>query len=89
MPQFSSVEISNWISLYLAAALCCAIVMALSSCVTIRGLYRDRIWNNATSLRPALLLLPKICWRWQKLYLLSTPLTLGIVAWFASTLRRS
>jgi hypothetical protein len=34
----------------------------------------------------AALLLPRIWWRWQKLYLLSTPVTLGIIGYFAASL---
>ncbi|WP_347340899.1 hypothetical protein [Sphingomonas lacusdianchii] len=40
-------------------------------------------------MRGAALFLPKVWWRWQKLYLLSTPVTLFIVGWFAATLRWS
>ncbi|SFO44811.1 hypothetical protein [Sphingomonas sp. OK281] len=42
MNQFSEGEITNWIAIYLAAAMCCAIAMAMSVFVTAHGLYRDK-----------------------------------------------
>ena len=86
MNQFSQVEIANWIAIYLAAAMCCAIAMAMSVSVTVHGLYRDRAWEDVRSVRGAVLFLPRAWWRWQKLYLLSTPVTLGIVSYFAATM---
>nr|WP_277925985.1 hypothetical protein [Sphingomonas sp. JXJ CY 53] len=87
--QFTPIEIANWIAIYLAAGLCCGIAMCLSVSVTIHGLWRDRVWNDVRTVRGAALFLPKVWWRWQKLYLLSTPVTLFIVGWFAATLRWS
>lgn len=46
MNQFSQVEIANWIAIYLAAAMCCAIAMAMSVSVTVHGLYRDKTWED-------------------------------------------
>lgn len=90
MNQFSEGEIANWIAIYLAAAMCCAIAMAMSVSVsvsvTVHGLYRDKAWEDVRSVRGAVLFLPKVWWRWQKLYLLSTPVTLGIVSYFAATM---
>jgi hypothetical protein len=39
MNQFSQVDIANWIAIYLPAAMCCAIAMAMSVSVTVHGLY--------------------------------------------------
>lgn len=86
MNQFSPVEIANWVAIYLAAALCCMIAMVLSVSVTVHGLWKDQAWNDVRTLRGAVLFLPKAWWRWQKLYLLSTPVTLGIVGSFAATM---
>lgn len=86
MSQFSSIEIANWIAIYVAAGLCCGIAMVLSVGVTLHGMWRDRAWNDVRSVRGAALFVPKTWWRWQKLYFLSTPVTLGIVLWFALTL---
>lgn len=89
MSQFSAVEIANWTAIYLATALCCGIAMTLSVSVTLHGLWKDRVWSELSSVRGAALFLPKVWWRWQKLYILSTPVTLGIVCWFAATMRWS
>ena len=89
MSQSSPVEIANWIAIYLATALCCAIAMTLSVTVTLSSLWRDRIWDELGSICGAALFLPKVWWRRQKLYILSTPVTLGIMCWFAATMRWS
>lgn len=86
MNQFSPVEIANWVAIYLAAGLCCAIAMTLSVSVTLHGIWKEQAWNDVRTFRGAILLLPKAWWRWQKLYLLSTPVTLGIVGAFAASL---
>ena len=86
MNQFSQVEIANWIAIYLAAAMCCAIAMAISVSVTVHGLYRDKAREDVRSVRGAVLFLPKAWWRWKKLYLLSAPVTFGIVSYFAATM---
>ncbi len=86
MNQLSPLEISNWIAIYLAAGLCCAIAMALSVSFALHGLWRDRAWADAGTVKGAVLFLPKLWWRWQKLYLLSTPVTLGIVCYFAASM---
>ena len=86
MNQFSQIEIANWVAIYLAAGLCCIIAIVFSVCVTVHSLWKAKAWNDVRTLRGALLFLPKAWWRWQKLYLLSTPVTLGIVCSFASTM---
>lgn len=86
MAHLTAVEISNWIAIYLAAGICCAIAMVLSVSMTLHGLWRDRASLDIRSFRGAVLFLPKTWWRWQKLYFLSTPVTLGIVGSFAASL---
>jgi hypothetical protein len=86
MSQFTPLEIANWMAIYLATSLCCAIAMVLSVSVALHGLWNDRIWQDARNVKGAALLLPRIWWRWQKLYLLSTPVTLGIIGYFAASL---
>ena len=86
MSQFSPVEIANWIAIYLAAALCCGIAMVLSVSITLHGLWQDKAWQEVRTVRGAALFLPRAWWRWQKLYLLSTPVTLAIVSYFAATM---
>jgi uncharacterized membrane protein (DUF2068 family) len=87
MAHLSPVEIANWIAIYLAAGMCCAIAMVMSVSVAAHGVWRERAWQEARTLRGAALFMPKLWWRWQKLYFLSTPVTLGIVCYFAATLR--
>lgn len=76
----------NWIAIYAAAGLCCAFAVILSIATIFVELYREEAWGNFKTFRSAILFVPGAWWRWQKLYLLSTPVTLGIVASFAATL---
>lgn len=86
MQHMTQLELANWIALYAAAGLCCAIAFALAWAATLAEVYRERSWVAVRSVKSALLFLPRTWWRWQKLYLTSTPVTLGIVALFATTL---
>ena len=86
MQQLTQIELANWLALYVAAGLCCAIAFALACATTLLELYRERSWATINSVRSAALFLPKTWWRWQKHYLTSTPVTLGIVALFAASL---
>ncbi|MBX9661580.1 MAG: hypothetical protein K2X00_23730 [Nitrospiraceae bacterium] len=86
MQHLTQLEIANWAALYVAAGLCCAIAFALSCATAFLEMYRERSWATVNSLRSAALFLPKTWWRWQKLYLTSTPVTLGIVSLFAVSL---
>jgi len=79
-------EIANWIAVYAATGICCGFAMVLSVSTVGKELYRERIWHTVTDWRSTALLIPKIWWRWQKRYLLSTPVTLAIVSAFALTL---
>jgi hypothetical protein len=87
--QLSALEIANWIAIYLAAGICCAIAMSLSVTVTAHTMWRDKVWQDVHTVRGAVLFLPAMWWRWQKLYLLSTPVTLAVVCYFAATMRWS
>lgn len=87
MYQLTPIEIANWQAIYLATGLCCGIAACLSVGVALLGLWRDKSWNDLRRVRSAALFLPKAWWRWQKLYLLSTPVTLAIVGWFAAVLK--
>lgn len=75
-----------WMSLYAATGVCCAIATLLSATRVAFQLVRERIWVTAIGARAWVLLGPRIWWRWQKTYLLTAPVTLGIVAAFAFTL---
>lgn len=86
MTHLTQVEIGNWLALYVAVGLCCAIAVILSVTVLAMRLVRERAWTEVQDVRSAVLFLPRTWWRWQKLYFLSTPVTLAIVAWFGATL---
>ncbi|MDF0490556.1 hypothetical protein PX554_20705 [Sphingomonas sp. H39-1-10] len=86
MAHLSDLEIQNWIALYAAAGLCCVFAVVLSIATVFVELYREEAWGNLKTFRSAILLIPRTWWRWQKLYLLSTPVTLAIVGSFAATL---
>lgn len=91
MQQLTAIEIANWIALYVATFACCVIALVLSVGVLIYDLSTDGTLRKPVPSRlPGLLMLvPRLWWRWQKLYLLSTPVTLSIIAYFAFTLRWS
>ena len=86
MAHLTQVELVNWVALYTATGLCCAIAMVLSISVASFRLYREQSWQDVRTVRGAVLSLPKAWWRWQKLYLLSTPVTLAIVVSFGLSL---
>ncbi len=86
MTTLTPLEIANWSALYVATALCCVIAATLASGTLISQLVHDRPWRNVATFRDAAVLMPKTWWRWQKLYLLSTPVTLAIVGAFALSL---
>lgn len=86
MQQLTQIELANWLALYVAAGLCCAIAFAIAWATTLIEVYRERSWATVHSLRSAVLFLPITWWRWQKHYLASTPVTLGIVSLFAASI---
>lgn len=75
-----------WMSLYTATGVCCAIAMVLSVTRVGVQLARERFWLHTAGWKAWALLGAIVWWRWQKTYLLSTPVTLGIVAAFAFNL---
>src|SRR3546814_5232816 len=84
MGQLTTVEAANWMALYLATGICCAMAFALSIGMMLCAVYRERSWTAVTSWQAALLFVPRTWWRWQKLYLTSMPVTLAIVILFAA-----
>ncbi|MDO6414421.1 hypothetical protein Q4F19_08510 [Sphingomonas sp. BIUV-7] len=88
MNQFTPLELQNWLAIYAATFACCVIALTLSTASVGYELYRERIWStiDVRSPRTMLLFVPKIWWRWQRRYFLSTPVTLAIVSWFGATL---
>ncbi|TGX49138.1 hypothetical protein E5A73_20065 [Sphingomonas gei] len=86
MTGMTQSELANWIALYAATGLCCGIALILSIIVTIGEFHRTRAWTSVKTPADALRLVPRTWWRWQRRYLLSTPVTLLIVGSFAATL---
>ena len=86
MHSLSTNEISNWIAIYVATGICCVLALSLSVATVGFEVTRERAWRQIDGWRSLLLFGPKLWWRWQKRYLLSTPVTLSIVGWFAATL---
>ena len=79
-------ELADWLAVYAATGLCCAVAIIMSVSTVGYELNRERVWRTVTDLPSAALIVPKIWWRWQKRYLFSTPVTLAIVGAFALTL---
>lgn len=78
-------DLRLWIDLYAAMGLCCAIAAALSVS-RVCWLY----WHEP-NLRPKgwkawTVAAPLAWWRWQKVYLTTAPVTLGVIALYAATL---
>lgn len=82
----SSIEIGNWVSIYLATAICCAFAITLTTLSLATEMFRERFWRQPWTRVRILLFVPATWWRWQRRYFLSTPVTLGIVGGFAATL---
>lgn len=86
MATLSPIEISNWLAIYAATGLCCGIAVILTVFISLTQLYREKAWTGLNSASDVFRFVPTTWWRWQKLYLLSTPMTLIIVCSFAATL---
>lgn len=80
----TSIEISNWVSVYLATAIWCAFAISLTTTSFALEMLQKRFWRQPWSRTGALV--PRTWWRWQRRYFLSTPVTLGIVGSFAASL---
>lgn len=87
MQQLTQIELANWLSLYVATGLCCAIAFVLAWATAAYDIYQERPWSTIRSFRSVVLFVPRTWWRWQKLYLTSMPATLAIVGLFAASLR--
>lgn len=81
----TSQELANWMALYAATAACCALAVAFSAGEIGRQLFASGgAWRRDGE--PVLLAVPRLWWRWQKLYLCSAPATLAIVVLFGLSL---
>jgi hypothetical protein len=79
-------EIANWTSLYVATFICCAITITLTSILWLHFVVTTAPWRELGTWRGRLLFVPKLWWKWQKLYFSGTPVILVIVAYFAATM---
>jgi hypothetical protein len=79
-------EIANWTALYLATFICSAITLTLTSIAWMHFVAITAPWRELATWHGRLLFLPKLWWKWQKLYLSGTPVILMIVVYFAATM---
>ena len=76
-------DVNNWIAIYLLTFYLSAVCAILSAIMITVELYRERVWHTLDNTKNILLFLPRIWWRWQKRYLLGTPVILAIVLAFS------
>ena len=76
-------DVTNWIAIYLLTFYLSAVCAILSAITITVELYRERVWHTLDNTKNILLFLPRIWWRWQKRYLLGTPVILAIVLAFS------
>ena len=82
----TALEISNWVSIYMATVICCAFAITLTTGSIIVEMAQESFWRQPWNRAQLVLFLPRTWWRRQRRYLLSTPVTLGIVGGFAASL---
>jgi hypothetical protein len=80
-------DIANWTSLYLATFIMCAITMTLTGIMWLHFVVKTAPWRGLTTWRAKILFLPKLWWKWQKLYLTGTPVILAVDAYFAASMQ--
>lgn len=76
-------DVNNWIAIYLLTFYLSAVCAILSAITITVELYRERVWHTLDNTKNILLFFPRIWWRWQKRYLLGTPVILAIVLAFS------
>jgi hypothetical protein len=82
----TALDLQNWISLYLATAMCCGFAIVLTTLTVASDMYRERVWLGNWNASRMALFVPRTWWRWQRRYFMSTPMTLGIVSAYALSL---
>ena len=86
MPGLSPEQLANWLSLYVATGIC-ASIGALGAVISVGcEVIRRREWRHIRGGRAAAMVVPQLWWRWQKRYLTATPVILGIVGYYATSL---
>ena len=79
-------QIQHWIALYLATGIACGIAALLSALTLVCQILQGRSSALPDSWAAGFRILPRLWWRWQKLYWLATPVILAIVIGFAASL---
>lgn len=80
--MLTPLELANWTALYVATAVCCAIALSLSVPAALYQSLRGPDALAFATVRDRAFALPRLWWRWQKLYFTATPVVLAIVAFF-------
>lgn len=81
----SQQDLQLWIEIYAAMGLICGLAAILSA-IRVAWLYRTDTSLRPSSVRDWVLAAPLAWWRWQKTYLTTAPVTLGIILLFGWTL---
>jgi hypothetical protein len=79
-------DIQNWVAIYLATFMLAAVAAILAAATVAVELIRERFWKGLNRPKAWVLFAPRVWWRWQKRYLLGTPMILLVVGVFAATL---
>lgn len=82
----TELHLLNWQALYLATVIICLIAAGLATTTLAVQIAREKPWRSIVSWQQALLIGPRLWWRWQKLYWLATPVILAIVIAFGLSL---
>lgn len=82
----TEVQLLNWQALYLATAIICVVAASLAAATLTYQIAQEQPWRKPITWQAALLALPRLWWRWQRLYWLATPVILAIVTAFGLSL---
>jgi hypothetical protein len=82
----TAADIHNWVAIYLATFMLAVVAAFLAATTVAVELIRERFWRSLNSPKDWLLFAPRVWWRWQKRYLLGTPMILLMVGIFAANL---
>lgn len=79
-------DVNNWIAVYLLTFILCVVCASLAAITVTIELLREQFWRTLNTVPAFLLIVPRIWWRWQKRYLLGTPVILAVVLSFGLSL---
>ena len=81
----SRFDLALWTDIYAAMGVCCTIA-AIFSAIRICWYCQTDDRRHPAGVRGWILAAPLLWWRWQKVYLTSAPVTLGIIVLFGWSL---